>query len=66
MRIEPPLRAHEPEAAAGVRVFRWRSGTLPKGGVPDLFLGMRFVKRTSGFFLSAIALIPLGLALQRG
>ena len=37
MRIRPPLQAHDSEAAAGVRVFRWLLNTLPKGGVSALF-----------------------------
>ena len=37
MRIRPPLRAYDFEAAAGVRVFRWLLSTLPKDGVSALF-----------------------------
>lgn len=66
MRIRPPLRAHDFEAAAGVRVFRWQQGTLPRGGVPDLFLGMRFAKRTSDLFSSAIGPYSFALRFAKG
>ena len=50
MRIRPPLRAHDFEAAAGVRVFRWLLSALPKGGVSALFPCVAFREKVKRLF----------------
>ena len=56
MRIRPPLQAHDSEAAAGVRVFRWLLNTFRRAAFPPYSLVSRFAKKPSGLFAFAIGL----------